>query len=174
MPSKIFRRALTTAVCAFALSAGAYGPASAAAINFTWNPSVTGLTTAGPFTADNFNIQDWASINVPTNPSIPGSVTETGYLELLSFTDAGGSTVSSVHQTGHSNDYGMYEKFTATSDLSPCTIGTSSGLCGSFQTIHADVYLYSTAHGLASYSFSGGLPQQNLHGNSQVLIASEN
>lgn len=160
---------LKTAALGLALSAGTYSAASAGRINFTWDPMATGNTTAGTFTANDFTDLDFASINVPTTPSVPGSIKETGFLELNGFL-LNGTSVSTVHTTG-AGGYGIYETFTATSHLSPC----AGGLCGAFDTITADAYLYSTVNGLATYSFNAAhnpvihLPVA-AH---QVLLASE-
>ncbi len=146
---------LKTAVLGLALSVGTFSAASAT-IDFTWDPAATGLTTAGTFTADRFGINDWATIHVPTNPAPIGAITEIGFLEISGFT-LSGQSVSTVHTTGKgtptpNSGYGIYETFSATSHLTTCSVG----LCGAFDTItNANVYLYSTAGGLASYTFPG-------------------
>lgn len=149
-------KALKQTAFAAALCAGTYTAASAApALDFTWDPSATGNTTAGVFTADAFTTLDFATIHVPTNPSTPGAVTESGFLEFNGFTNAAGTTVSTVHTSG-AGGYGIFLSFTATSHLStgvaPCT---GNELCGGFDAISYSTFLYSTAHGLASYTFPG-------------------
>ncbi len=57
-----------------------------------------------------------------------------------------GVQVATANQVG---TFGLYESFTTTSHLSPC----STGLCGSFDSVNAQLWLYSTAHGVASYTF---------------------
>lgn len=154
----------------FALSLGAMSAALADPIDFTWDPSATGRTAAGAFTADQFTVSNWETIDVPANPSPSGSITESGFLELTGFTLAG-SPVSTVHTTG-TGGYGIYEIFTAASHLSPC----STGLCGAYDTFTADVFLYSTMNGLASYSFAGpgSPPTISLpSGASPLLLATE-
>lgn len=161
-------KALKAIALGAAISLGAFSAASASPVAFTWNPSATGNTTAGTFTADNFTLTDWASIHVPANPMPAGSVSETGFLELNGFT-LNGTPVSTVHTTG-TGGYGVYESFTATSHLSP----SGGNLVGSFDSISAQTFLYSTANGLASYSFSGGNPAQALPaGANPVLIANQ-
>src|SRR5579875_510202 len=98
MPSKTLRRALTTAACAVALSLGVSSGAQAGLVNFTWNPSATPDSSVGPFTADTFQLGDFATINVPANPTIPGSVMETGYLLPTNFFNAAGQQVASANQ----------------------------------------------------------------------------
>src|SRR5271163_904457 len=106
-----------TAALGMALSLGAYSAASAGAFPFTWDPSATSNTTAGTFTAEQFGINDWATIDVPKDPSPIGSIDEQGFLEINGFT-LGGSSVSTVHTTGMLKaGYGIYEAFTATSHL---------------------------------------------------------
>ncbi len=116
---------IAIAALGLALNLGTVTPASATLV-VEWNPSATGNTTAGTFSADSFGLRDWATIGVPTDPSTPGSVTESGFLEISGFT-LSGNPVSTVHTTGLGG-YGIYELFTATSHLGPC--GTE--LCGAF------------------------------------------
>ena len=161
---------LTRAALGLALSAGAWSAASAGTITFTWNPSATGNTTAPTFSANAFTVADFATIGVPTDPSVSGSVSEQGFLEFNGFL-LNGNPVSTVHTTG-TGGYGIYESFTATSHLAPC----SEGLCGAFDSITANVYLYSTANGLASYSFATPTSAPTITlpaGANQVLLASE-
>lgn len=161
---------LKTAALGVALSIGAYSAASAGAVTFTWNPSATGDTTAGTFSANGFSVIDFATIAVPSNPAPSGSISESGFLELNTLS-LNGTTVSTVHMPG-AGGYGIYEAFTATSQLSPC----GSNLCGAFDTVTASVYLYSTAHGLASYSFATPTSNPTITlptGASPVLLASE-
>jgi hypothetical protein len=161
---------LKSAALALALSAGAYGTASAGTITFTWNPSATGNTTAGTFTANAFTVEDFATIDVPTNPAPAGAISETGFLEINGFL-LNGAAESTVHTIG-AGGYGIYESFTATSHLTPCT----TGLCGAFDSVTASVYLYSTLHGLASYSFATPTSNPTIHlphGANPVLLATE-
>ncbi len=130
-----------------ALSFGFGSGAKALPLSFTWNPSATPDSTIGPFTADTFEVGDFATIHVPANPTVTGSVTETGYLLPDDFFDAAGNEVASANVRG---TFGMYESFTATSHLAPC----SSGECGSFDTVTATLYIYSTALGTARLSFA--------------------
>ncbi|MBN9507745.1 MAG: flocculation-associated PEP-CTERM protein PepA [Alphaproteobacteria bacterium] len=133
---------------------------------FTWNPAATGDTTAGTFSADRFGINDWATIHVPADPAPAGSVTESGFLEVSGFS-LGGVPVSTVGTAG-AGGYGIYEQFTATSHLAPC----AGGLCGAFDSISVAVYLYSTLHGFASYSFPGAVATMHLPaGAHPVLLA---
>lgn len=164
-------RVLRTAALCTALSLGTYSAASAGTLPFTWDPSATGETTAGTFTADRFGINDRATIHVPTNPAPAGSTTVSGFLEVSGFT-LSTVPVSTVHTKG-AGGYGIYESFSATSHLTPCL---PVGLCGGFDAITANVYLYSTVHGLASYTFPGTSHNPVIHlpkGASPVLLASE-
>ena len=72
MSNKTVRRALTAAACTMALSFGLGSGAQASVLNFTWNPSATGELTIGPFTADTFELGDYATIDVPANPAPKG------------------------------------------------------------------------------------------------------
>ena len=162
MPSKTFRRALTTAACALALSFGLGSIAKAALIPFTWDPSATGDSTVGAFTANTFQVGDYASITVPTNPSPPGSVHETGFL-LPSFFFLNGVQTAVANTKG---GFGMYESYTTTSHLT----GSGNHLTGSFDSVSAQLYIYSTATGVASVTFSGGLPVLALPSGANPLL----
>jgi hypothetical protein len=97
------------------------------------------------------------------------STTVSGFLEISGFT-LSDVPVSTVHTKG-AGGYGIYESFTATSHLTPCTLG----LCGEFDATTASVYLYSTVHGLASYTFPGPSHNPVIHlpkEASPVLLAS--
>jgi hypothetical protein len=168
---------LTGAVLGLALAAGVSSVASAGTINFIWNPSTTGDTTAGAFKANQFNIADWATVYVPQNPVLaaaPGGVYETGFLEITGF-NFGGNPVSTVHTTG-AGGYGMFQAFTATSHLTTVGCGAGVALCGGFDTISAALKIYATANGLDSYSFTsaGAAPTQHLpSGANTILLGTE-
>lgn len=174
MPHSILPRTLKAAAkaaaCVLALTfgVGSISAVSAAPISFTWNPSALGLG-APQFTANFFDLDDFATISVPANPSTKGAVSETGYLLPTTFLDNG--TTVSVANAPLPGSWGIYEQFTATSHLSSCP----TGLCGAFDSITADVYTYSTANGVASVTFSAShMPVLTLPvGASPVLIAAE-
>ncbi len=139
------------------LTVGAFGVASAAPsptpIDFTWNPSALGLGAA-QFTANGFQMGDFATINVPANPAPGGSVSESGFLVPTAF-QLSGTNVSTANST-LPGSWGIYESFTATSHLTACT----GGLCGAFDSVTASVFVYSTATGVVSVTFPtpGGAP----------------
>jgi hypothetical protein len=155
-----------TAALGLALSVGAYGAASAAfipaPINFTWNPSGAGISTQGPFTSVGFGINDFASIIFPTNPAIPGSIQDTGFLLTSGFFNGQGASVGNVNTTSATgSEWGMYQAFTATASGS----GNATNFTGSFNSITATVYAYKTTVGTASVTFSNGLPVLHLPAN---------
>ncbi len=157
---------LRTASVVIGLTIATLATASAGTVTFTWNPSATGNSSVGPFTADNFDLGDFATIKLPSNPSGLGSVSESGFLLPTSFLD-NTATVSSANVKG---TWGIYEAFTATSHLSAC----SGGLCGAFDSVTASVYVYSTAKGVASVTFPGTIPTIHLPKNANpVLVATE-
>ena len=172
MQNKTLPLALKAAACVLAMTFGygALGAASAAPIpiSFTWNPDALGLGSP-QFTANFFDLDDFATISVPANPSAPGAVSETGYLLPTTFLDNG--TTVSVANAPLPGSWGIYEQFTATSHLSSC----STGLCGAFDSVTANVYAYSTASGVASVSFSSShMPVLTLPGGvTPTLIATE-
>jgi len=57
------------------------GAALADPVSFTWNPSGAGISTAGPFTASNITVADFAKIDI----SNPGVVVEDAILRVQSF-----------------------------------------------------------------------------------------
>jgi hypothetical protein len=142
--SKFATTILATAALGLALSFGSAEKASASLV-FQWNPSATGDSAVGTFSADSFSMADFAGINVPANPSGTGAVVEHGFLLPTSFL-LNGATTSSANVKG---TWGIYEQFTATSHLSSCSIG----LCGAFDSLTANVFVYSTAKGVAKITF---------------------
>ena len=149
------------------LGAGTHTAAFAGSLPFTWNPSATGDSSEGAFKADRFDISDDVAITVPANPSATGSVSESGYLFPTVFR-LGTAVTSTANLT--SNTWGIYEDFTATSHLTSC----GGGLCGAFDSITASIYEYSTKHGVASVTFSAGVPKLHLpNGADPVLLGTE-
>lgn len=160
------RTSLRTIACGLALGLS-FGTSAMATVQFTWNPSATGNSSHGPFTADSFVLSDFATISVPSNPSTPGSVTETGFLFPTVF-NLGTTSVATANVPG--STFGMYEQFTATSHLTGC----ATGLCGAFDTITASVFVYSTAKGVATVTFPSGVPKLKLPSKANpVLVATE-
>jgi len=116
-----FKAALMGAVFVAVAASPAY-----AITNFTWNPSGAGISTAGPFTADNITIKDYAILNIPANPTVPGSITENGTLAFTSFGGLIGTTPGFVNGTGNpanaiagATPYQLYITFNSTSHLTP-------------------------------------------------------
>ncbi|HEY6434807.1 MAG TPA: flocculation-associated PEP-CTERM protein PepA [Acetobacteraceae bacterium] len=128
-------------------------PSQAAPITFTWDPAATGDSTAGQFTANNFNYSDFATIQFPTNTTTPGSIIENGFLIFTSFFN-GTSTVPTgvnTRQTATHPGFGLYEQFTTTSSGT----GNTTNFTGAFDSASVTFYIYSTQHGLAHVSFTG-------------------
>jgi len=108
------------------LSVGLFAATSAMAItNFTWNPAGGGISTNGSgtsqFSADKVTIADYAVINIPGNPMLPGSISESGTLAAASFVNLGGTNAGFVGGTGTglgvpgATPYQLYITFTSTS-----------------------------------------------------------
>lgn len=149
-------------VAALGLIATGYVAPASATITFTWNPSATGNTTAGTFSANRYGLGDWASIDT----SNLSDVTDTGFLNITDFT-LSGSPVSTVNTSG-SGGYGIYLQFNATAHLTP----VGSDLIGAFDSVSYTEYLYSTKNGLASFGFSGTTPTITLpSGANPVVLA---
>src|SRR5215467_13784987 len=83
------------------LGAALLASSSANAITtFTWSPSGGGLSTlSNGFSSDNITIKDYAVINLPTNPSVIGSISESGALAFTSFDNPTGSLAGFIPGT---------------------------------------------------------------------------
>jgi len=110
------------------------GTPAYATTNFTWNPSGVGLSTAGPFTANNITIADYAILNIPAIPTVPGSITENGTLAFTSYTGLSGTLNGFVPGTGNPADaiagatpYQLYISFTSTSHFTTVGPGVAVG-----------------------------------------------
>jgi len=120
-----FRAGLLGAVT-LGLGMLAAGSPAYAITNFTWNPAYPGgisTNTSGnaQFSADKVTIADYAIINIPANPSIVGSISESGTLAAASFVGLGGTNAGFVGGTGSGSGvtgatpYQLYITFTSTS-----------------------------------------------------------
>ncbi len=126
------------------------GTNPAAAVPFTWNPSLTtptALSSAGAFTASNFTINDYAVIDT-TNLAV---VTEKAILSVQSFnTSTPGLVSSSGTVGGTGSPYALYFTVTATSHLTP----SGPGLFGAFDTL--SYILWGDVGGGCGFSVSAG------------------
>ena len=120
-----FRAGLLGAVT-LGLGMLAAGSPAYAITNFTWNPAYPGgisTNTSGnaQFSADKVTIADYARINIPAIPTVPGSISETGTLVATSFVNLTGTNAGFVPGTGTgigipgATPYQLYITFTSTS-----------------------------------------------------------
>jgi hypothetical protein len=122
---KILKGALVAAGVGAVMAVLGAAPASAAAIAVTWDPTQSNPALGGTsFTADNFNIQDYATIDL----SNPGAVVETAILPVLTYQLNNGATNST---TG----YKLYFTVVATSNLTSFTPGPDGNLKGHFTSL---------------------------------------
>src|SRR5215467_6214856 len=140
----------------------AIGATPASAIpnqSFTWSPSTSNpaLNLAGAtFTADNFTVTDWSTININT---VTGAFTESGLLQIAAFQNLG----SSISPAGFgAGGYQLYFTFTAS--------GTLAGLCpvsciGPFSTLNFT--FLGDKGGNATFSNAGVVT----NGDTQVTLA---
>src|SRR5258706_10209233 len=143
------------------------GTNPAAAVPFTWNPSLTiptALSSAGAFTASNFTINDYAVIDI-TNPAI---VTESAILSVQSFNTATPGLVSTSGTIPGASAYGLYFTVTATSHLS----GTPTNLTGAFDTL--SYTLWGDVGGGCVFSASAAGPNAACGGDTQLALATGN
>jgi hypothetical protein len=133
-------------------------------LDFTWNPSGAGLSTAGQFTADNITVSDYAVIDVPANPTAAGAVKESGFLRFTAFALNGSSIAdpAGFNGQGGATPYQLYISFTATGHLSPAGPGL---LIGAFDTLSFslfgdpganDVFSVDLANNIATASNTAG------------------
>lgn len=156
------------------------GPAFADAITFTWDPVGGGISALIPpnpsaaFSANNMTVTDYASISIPANPTIAGSVAETGYLGITQFNFVGapgfapGFTATNQNPLGASGGatpYQLYYQFTSTSHLAP----SGGGLSGAFDSLNFT--LYGDVGGNCKFSISGTTPTAACGGDTQVALA---
>jgi hypothetical protein len=130
------------------LAAVGVTPASAIPnASFTWSPSTSNpaLNLAGAtFTADNFTVTDWSTININT---VTGAFTEGGILQIAQFQNLGANISPGGFGAG---GYQLYFTFTAS--------GTLAGACpisciGPFSTLN--VTLIGDKGGNATFSNAG-------------------
>jgi hypothetical protein len=156
---------LKTAALGAALSVCAYATASASPfvpspLAFTWNPSGAGISTQGPFRSVGFDINDFASIFFPTNPTPKGSILDEGYLLIGEFFNSSGLPVGNVNTSNPAgSEWGIYEAFTATANGT----GNATNFTGAFDTITATIYGYKTTKGVASVTFNSTTGAPILH-----------
>jgi hypothetical protein len=106
---KVMKKALVAAASVAGLMAIlGTGPAAAAPIQFTWDPSAVGLPH-GPITADNITVSDYAVITI--DPANLNNVMETAILPITQFS-LNGSVVP-----GALLGYSLYFQVSATSVL---------------------------------------------------------
>ena len=134
-----FKTALLGSLAAGAIFLGVgVNSASAAPVTFTWDPFGGGISSPGSiFTANNITVADYAVISIPVNPTIPGSIVETGFLATTAF----GLQPPSVSMPGYVNGtgggapaaqpgatpYQLFLSFTSTSHLNPVAPGIFAG-----------------------------------------------
>lgn len=121
----------------------ATSPANAGLVNFTWNPAYPGgistnTTGNAQFSADKITIADYAIINIPANPTLPGSITESGTLAATSFVNLTGvgpfPNAGFVNGTGSGSGlagatpYQLYITFNATSHFTTNVPGAALGV----------------------------------------------
>ena len=131
MKSLLLGSAAVAAVLAISV-----GPASAlTAVTATLNPSAAGLSTQGPFTANNYTVSDFAVATIAAPIAGVATFIETGTLQLESF-KLGSATLAAA-TTGLRNgtgaaSYGLYVTFTATGKLTTLSPGVQ---VGTFDTV---------------------------------------
>jgi len=131
----------------FAAAATVIGTSAALAtpINFTWNPSGAGLSTAGAFTASNITVNDYSVIDAANLSAI----TETGFLSVQSINASTPGLVSLSGTVAGATPYGLYFQVSTLSHLTPVLPGL---LLGAFDSL--TYTLWGDVGGTCSFSAS--------------------
>lgn len=107
------------------------GAALADPVSFTWNPSGAGISTAGPFTASNITVADFAKIDI----SNPGVVVEDAILRVQSFNATTPGLVSGSGLIAGATPYALYFVVHTTSHLTNVPFPGHTFLAGAFDSI---------------------------------------
>ena len=121
-------------VVGVALAAASSAAAFAAPVTFTWAPSAVlggGLANIGP--ANNFNVADFANINLPTGGA---TFTEHGYLTVLQFL-LGGNPAPSA---GLGSTYSLYFGFNGGGAVGGPLPSTGNSITGAFSSLNYTMY----------------------------------
>jgi hypothetical protein len=128
--------------------------------NFTWNPAGGGISTNGSgnsqFSADKESIADYAVINIPANPLVPGSIHESGVLSATSFVNLTGTNAGFVPGTGTgigipgATSYQLYITFTSTSHFTAAIPNLAVGVFDSLSYM-----MWGDTGGKCAFSPSG-------------------
>jgi len=145
----------TAAAMALAAASMTYG---ATAVDVTWNPSAAPgpITNNGPFTFDNVTTRTFSTIALAPASATTGTFTETGFIDLNTFTLHGGAIATQIptvgwNGSGVGNDYDLYIRFTATGNYTFSDPQTATG------TVTGTTYQLFGSATPATYSFSGGV-----------------
>jgi len=151
----------------FAAAATVLGTSAAFAgpVSFTWNPSGAGISTAGPFTASNITIADFAKIDT-TNPAV---VVEDAILRVQSFNNITPGLVSGSGLIAGASPYALYFVVHTTSHLAPVAFPGHTLLAGAFDSISYTLMGDTGGNCSFSVSFAAG-PQANCGGDAQVAL----
>jgi len=138
LKSSLFAAAVTV----LGTSAAFAGPAIS-----TWNPAGVGLGGTSITNFDNFQIADFATITVDG----AGNFTESGALNVLSFTNQG----NFINAPGLHSTYSLYYTFTATGNQGgPVPLVHNTTVNGTFSTL--DFTLWATPHGNTNFTVGAG------------------
>ena len=121
-------------VLGVALAAASSAAAFAAPVTFTWAPNAVlggGLANIGP--ADNFNVADFANIDLPTGGA---TFTEHGYLTVTQFL-LGGNPAPSV---GLGSTYSLYFGFNGGGAVGGPLPAPGNSITGAFSSLNYTMY----------------------------------
>jgi len=150
------------------------GPAAAAPVDFTWNPSLTGgatkLSTATAFTADRITTSDYATIQLGAYDAITNSydsVSEHAIIPVTQFSLSGNPlTLPGLDGQAGATKYQMYFVVTATSAL---TVNSPTSLSGEFTSLNYSLMGY--AKGNCSYSANTTAATASCSGGTPLVLA---
>jgi len=146
---KALKKALIAAASVAGLTAIMASPA--AAVPFTWNPSLTSgtaLSSAGAFTSDNFFTSDYSHIVLGANSGsandpVYNSIIEHSILAINSFANVNTPGLVSTNNgspTAGATGYRLYFVVTTTSHLTDVVAGSNKFFLGSFDTLSYTMY----------------------------------
>ncbi len=98
------------------LSVAAISPASAALLNFTWNPNgATPVLGGTSFTANNMIVSDFSTIALSPIDATHAAFTDSGFLPITQFQLTGNPVITpGLNNLAATGGYGLYFQFTAT------------------------------------------------------------
>jgi len=136
-------------------------PAFADVVSFTWNPSgsVPPLSTAGPFTASDITVKDFAALYFTPTGANTFSFTERAFLPVVNFGLNGNDVLTpGLNGSLGATPYGMFADLSAAGNVT-CSAGTLASCSGTFTSANYTLYGNPGVNPTPSFNATTGLPQ---------------